>query len=222
MNIFIHGWGFSKEVWKDFFCLEDSVFLDLPYHNSNKNLYKSDILRTFSYEVSSLIESSNKKVNVIGWSLGASIAVLSVLEIDQQRINDLVLVGFTPKFLDKSLGHNPILVKAFLLGLKIDFEKTVFSFRETAVGDRFDNIPLPSKEGSIEVLKEYINLDLKEKIKDIKARTTFIHGKQDKIVSINGSIYANQFLENSTLQVVDSHHAPFLDNPQLILEIVSR
>ena len=219
-NIFIHGWSFSKDIWKDFFHLENSHFLDLPFHGENRVYTHQNIIEKFSDEVSSLINSSREKVNIIGWSLGASISVKAILKANQNNINRLILIGFTPKFKDKNLGHNPALIKAFFVALNIDFRDTVYNFRKVAVGDKFENISLPEKEGSKKLLKEFVELDLRDNIQNIKVKTLLIHGTEDKIISQNGSKFANEKIKNSKILLVKSHHAPFLTDSNLILQFL--
>ncbi len=216
MNIFVHGWSFSKEIWKDFFDIKNSVFLDLPFHGENRVYNKKKILETFSENLFEIIDKSEKPVNLIGWSLGASICVLTALK-KPEKLKKLILVGFSPKFKDKMLGHNPVAVKAFMLALKVDFKDTVYNFRKTAVEKEFKDIPLPEKEGGIAILKEFIELDLTEKIKLLDVETVFIHGKKDKIISYKGSEFSSKMVKKSKLILMDSHHAPFLENREIIL-----
>ncbi len=218
VNIFIHGWSFSKEIWKDFYNLSDYMFVDLPFHGNNTDFPRTDIINEFSRYIASIVNNTKGKVNLIGWSLGASIAVKSVLDADQNKLNKLILIGFTPKFNDKNLGHNPAYIRAFLLRLSKNFKDAVYSFRENAAGNRFENISLPDREGSISLLREFINLDLTSDIAKVKTRTVLIHGRSDKIISYEGSVFASKNIESSKLILVDSHHAPFLTDYRLLVD----
>lgn len=222
MNIFIHGWSFSKYVWKDFFNLDNSMFLDLPYHGSSKEIYTENIIETYSDRLACLIQDSDEKVNLIGWSLGASICVRTVLKVNQRKLSNLILIGFSPKFKDKVLGHNPVFIKAFLVGLNIDYENTIYRFRQTATDSRFEEIPLPEKEGALYILREYIELDLCDDLQKLEVKTTLIHGKQDKIISYKGSVFAKNVIKNSKLILLNSNHAPFLQNPDLLIKVISQ
>ncbi len=127
-----------------------------------------------------------------------------------RNLKKLTLIGFSPKFKDKELGHNPVMVKAFMLALKIDFKDTVYNFRKTAAADFFKNIPVPEKEGSINLLKEFINMDITDRIEEIDLPVILIHGKKDKIINYKASIYSHKKIKNSELILTDCHHAPFL------------
>ncbi len=194
-NIFIHGWSFSSQIWRDYRNIENSVFLDLPFHGDNRIYSEKDILSSFSEEIYKLIEKQDKPVNLIGWSLGASISVLTALK-KPKNLEKLILIGFTPKFKDKELGHNPVAIKAFMLALKLDFKDTIYTFRKTVAGDFFKEIPLPEKEGSIKLLKEFIDLDLREQLSFLEVKTFLIHGREDKIISYKGSVYSSKKIKN--------------------------
>nr|WP_281253972.1 alpha/beta hydrolase [Persephonella hydrogeniphila] len=166
------------------------------------------------------MESVNEDVTLIGWSLGATVSVLTSLK-KPKNLKKLILIGFSPKFKDKEIGHNPVMIKAFMLALKIDFKDTVYNFRKTAVGDFFKNIPLPEKEGSIHLLKEFINTDITGRLKEIDLPTILIHGKKDKIINYQASVYSHKKIKNSELILTDCHHAPFMcKNQQNINDVI--
>ena len=221
-KIFIHGWSFSSQIWKGFFNIPNSQLIDLPFHGHNKNYTDQNIMEHFAEDIYNQIQKLQEEVVLIGWSLGASISVLTALK-KPSNLKKLVLIGFSPKFKDKNLGHNPVFVKAFMVALKVDFQDTIYNFRKTAAGDTFKNIPLPEKEGSIKLLREFIELDLTQKLKDISVPTYLIHGKNDKIINYQGSVFASQQIKNSHLYLTNSHHAPFLekDTQTFIKEIIS-
>jgi len=205
-TVFIHGWGFSKEIFKDYHYLDNSLFLDLPFHGDFKDFEKNKIFENYVNCVSNMI---NEKTTLIGWSLGGSVAFLTALK--NPFIEKLVLIGFSPKFNDSLLGSDPKIIKAFMLNLNNDFENTVYQFRKTATSQEFREIPLPEKEGSKELLKEYINLDLTEKLHLIDIPTYIIHGDKDSIVNPKSALYCHEKIKNSQLILLDSNHAPFLE-----------
>ncbi len=213
--LFLHGWSFSKDIWKQYYNFSNSLFANLPFHNDfNEFKYNGSIINSFVDYLENKLKGK-KSITIIGWSLGASISVLLALRF-RKNLKKLILIGFSPKFNDENLGHNPKLIKAFLLSLRKDFRKTVYRFRKTAVGNQFGNIPCPDKEYGYLLLKEFIDLDLRDTIKEIDRETVIIHGKQDKIINPKASLFTNQAIYNSRLFLVDSHHAPFLTHPDII------
>lgn len=210
-RIFIHGWGFSKNVWSDYFYLDNAEFLDLPFHGGNKD-YTLTSIESFSEYIS---ESINQPTTLIGWSLGASVSVLTALK--NKNVKKLVLIGFSPKFEDEKLGSPKASIKAFMINLKKDFEKTVKNFRISAV-EKDPACPVPEKEGSIALLNDFINLDLRDVLPSIECETHIIHGIKDKIVNKEAAFFTSQKIKNSQLYLFDSHHAPFLERD--VLEVV--
>ncbi|WP_457635186.1 alpha/beta fold hydrolase [Persephonella sp.] len=218
-KIFIHGWSFSSKIWEEFKDIPESYFIDLPFHGNNRNFPDNNILETFSDRLQEMINSSNKETVLIGWSLGASVSVLTALK-KPEKLKKLILIGFSPKFMDKRLGHNPVFVKAFMMALKIDFQDTVYNFRKTAVGSSYKNVPLPEKEGSIKLLREFIDLDLTERLEEIDIPVFFIHGKNDRIINYQASVFADEKIKNAQLILTQSHHAPFLEDKTLITNLL--
>jgi pimeloyl-[acyl-carrier protein] methyl ester esterase len=203
-KVFIHGWGFSKNIWKDYFYLDDAEFLDLPFHGESK-YQEATTLQSFAEKVSQHIK---EPTTMIGWSLGASISVLTAMI--NPNVKKLVLVGFSPKFNDEKLGSSPSMIKAFMLNLKKDFENTVKNFRITAIG-KDPSCGLPQKEGSYLLLKDFIELDLTDILHKIQCETYIIHGINDKIVNKEAAFFTHKAVKNSQLYILDSHHGPFLE-----------
>lgn len=214
MNIFIHGWSFDKTIWKDFYNLENSLFFNLPFHGDFKDFEDKNIIENY---IEYIKEKIKKSSTLIGWSLGATISVLFYLKYPE-KVKKLILIGFSPKFKDEKLGHNPKNVRAFMISLKKDFKNTVFNFRKSSSNCYFKSIPLPEEKGSYNLLNEYINLDISSEIEKIDVPTTLIHGKKDKIINPLASIFSNQKIKNSKLIQINSHHAPFLEDKQIILD----
>jgi pimeloyl-[acyl-carrier protein] methyl ester esterase len=189
------------------------IFLDLPFHGEFKIFEKENIIENY---LNYLNEKIQKPSIFIGWSLGASISVLFYLKYPE-KVKKLVLTGFSPKFKDENLGHNPKFVKAFFISLKTDFENTVYNFRKLSSDNDFKEIPLPEKEGGIKILNEFVNLDLTKNLKDIKIETVLIHGKNDKVVNPHAAIYCAENIKNSKLILTNSNHSPFYQNPDIIV-----
>ncbi len=176
-------------------------------------------MESFSDELLEIIEKLKEPVTIIGWSLGASISILTALK-KPKNLEKLVLVGFSPKFKDKTLGHNPVAVKAFMLSLRMEFKDTILTFRKTASDKEFREIPIPEKNGALKLLKEFVDLDLKDKLEKIEVPTYLIHGIEDKIINYEGSVFASKKIKNSYLTIVEGNHAPFLEKPEIIINLL--
>jgi pimeloyl-[acyl-carrier protein] methyl ester esterase len=218
-KIFIHGWSFNREIWKDYFDMDNSIFLNLPCH-TQQDVFSEPYMESFSDYLFQEIENSDDEVVLIGWSLGASISVLTALK-KPKNLKKLILIGFSPKFKDKYLGHDPVAVRAFLISLKRIYDKTIYRFRKRAVNDEFKDIPLPyPEECGIKILEEYINLDLVGKLKNLEHEVILIHGNRDVIVNPSSLILTAKLIPNSRPIMVNSHHAPFLERRDLVIRCI--
>lgn len=209
-NVFIHGWSFSSDIWKN---LYNGNFIDLPFHGNSNLSFKKNIIENFVNYIGNTI---NRNSTLIGWSLGATVSVL-VANKYPEKVKKLILIGFSPKFKDEKLGSSPKFVKAFMFSLKKDFEKTIYNFRKTSCDKEFENITFPKKDGAIKILEEFINLDLTNLISEVRQEVVLIHGKNDKIVNYQASTFTNEKIKNSKLILNNSNHCPFLENPDIIV-----
>ena len=219
-KIFIHGWSFNRDIWKDYFNLENSSFLNLPCHTNNGS-FEKPYMESFKEKLLEEIENSDDEVVLIGWSLGASISVLTALE-NPKNLKKLILIGFTPKFNDKYLGHDPVAVRAFLISLRKMYEPTIFRFRKRAVNNEFKDIPLPfPKECGIDILEEFVNLDLVKQLKNLKQEIILIHGNKDVIVNPSSLLLTAKLIPKARPIMVNSHHGPFLEEKDIIIKCLA-
>ena len=86
--VFIHGWAFSSKVFEHF----RGIKYDLPGHGKNRKPFKD-----FEEVLKELAQLTYKKHDIIGWSLGGSVALLFALRFPE-KVNRLILIGTTPHF----------------------------------------------------------------------------------------------------------------------------
>lgn len=86
--VFIHGFGFSSEVFKTF----TGVKIDLPFHGNSK--LKSKNLRALAQEIAPSIPDNS---TVIGWSMGGTLALLLAL-LFPSKVKALLSIGATACF----------------------------------------------------------------------------------------------------------------------------
>ena len=77
--LFIHGWAFSSKIFKSF----HGIKYDLPGHGKNKKPFKG-----FEEILKELAQITHKKHDVVGWSLGGSVALLFALRFPE-KVNRL-------------------------------------------------------------------------------------------------------------------------------------
>jgi len=87
LPVFIHGWAFSSKVFEGLRGIKP----DLPAHGSNAKSYTS--LRDVVTEIALSLPSRH---DVVGWSLGGSIALLLALHFPS-KVRRLFLIGTSEK-----------------------------------------------------------------------------------------------------------------------------
>ncbi|MGC9286277.1 MAG: alpha/beta fold hydrolase [Hydrogenobaculum sp.] len=169
MRVFIHGWGFDNSVFNGILREED-VKLELPGHgNAIDSLEKATIF------YSKLLKDF-KSVEIIGWSMGASLGIMLTQRL--KNVTSLKLIGFSPYFKE---AHDKITISAFMRTMKKDFYKGIKEFRKNAYHSEF-NSEYPIKDIALSILEEYINLDLREAVKNLDVSLRLIQGENDIVV----------------------------------------
>jgi len=194
--IFIHGWAFSSKVFKDF----RGIKYDLPDHGRNKNPYES---------IEKIVEDLRKitfaKHDLVGWSLGGSLALLFAYKYPE-RVNRLFLIGTTPYF---KVAWNEKNVRAMKLLIK---KKGIKAFRELAYGDFEDFF---EENRGMKLLDDYVNLNLYPILPYIKKEVFLIHGTEDKIVPPSEAYKLHKRLKCSKLILLGGGHFPVKNEEHL-------
>ena len=194
--LFIHGWAFSSKIFENF----RGVKYDLPGHGRNKKIFKS-----FDEILSELAEKTYKHHDVIGWSLGGSVALLFTLRFPQ-KVNRLFLIGTTPHFAGAWEEKN---IKAMKLLIK---KKGIRVFRELAFGEFEDFF---DEESGFKLLDAYIKLNLFPHLPKIDKEIYIIHGSEDKIVPLSEAYKLHRILKRSKLIILGGGHFPVRNEDEL-------
>ncbi|NPA32011.1 MAG: alpha/beta hydrolase [Aquificae bacterium] len=194
--ILIHGWGFSSEVFEGF----RGIKYDLPGHGKNKTPYEN-----LAQIIKQLSELAKQKHDILGWSLGASVAVLFALKYPH-RVNRLFLIGATPHFGKAWEEKN---IRAMKLLIK---KKGINAFRRLAHKETdayFD------PESGMKLLEDFINLKLYDALTGVKKETYIIHGVLDPITPPAEAFKLRQLLKNPKLILLGGGHLPVKNEEHL-------
>lgn len=235
---FIHGWLMSQRVWSLQGPLSSRyriITLDLPGHGSagdtdfSYNACCEDIGLLFN-------RLQLDRVIMVGWSLGAQLAIKVFPEIKNQ-VAAMVLVGGTPHFCnssDVSYGLAPAEARGMTLRIKKDYRRTaeeffagMFSQEEkgtidmrTLAGSVVGN--LPSRNNALSALNELIHADMRAYLPLVSVPVMLIHGTDDKICRSSASMYMAEQIASAKIELICSAgHAPFLSNPDAFNRIVT-
>jgi len=201
MKVFIHGWGFDNSVFE---MDKEDIGLSLPGHGNNipsiekaVEIYK-DTLKPFN------------NIHIIGWSIGASLGLMLSNYLDTKS---LILIGFSPYFKE---AHDKTTLLAFKKTMKKNFYEAINEFRKNAYPFPF-SAHYPEKDIALNILEEYMELDLRDMVKTTNIPIKLIHGQQDDIVPIQEAHKSIALNKNISLITYKGNHFP--DNKNIISSI---
>ncbi len=151
------------------------------------------------------------KHDLIGWSLGASVAILVALKFPS-KVKRLYLVGASPHFKSAWQEKN---LRAFKARVR---REGVGWFRKIAYPGNFDD-RIDLKE-ALKMLDDYIELDLRAKLKNLSCETIIIHGKEDPITPVREAFKLHSLIRGSKLILLPGGHFPAEDEKGLLSEIL--
>ncbi|HZV83218.1 MAG TPA: alpha/beta fold hydrolase [Geobacteraceae bacterium] len=228
--LFLHGWLMSRQVWTCQTQLAECfrvIAPDLRGHGETGG-------EEFSYAscVADLVAFIDHlglgKVVVVGWSMGAQIALQLTSRL-RDRVAGLVLVGGTPLFCkEEGYGHGVPQAEARSMALRLrrsfnrtagefyqgmfspdDVMRTDISVMAKTVAGRLPRLPV-----ALAALEELVRTDLRGLLADIPVPVLLIHGGADRICLPGASRFMHEVLPDSRLQLFSgTGHAPFLTMP---------
>ena len=181
---FICGWGSDIRIWNKLLSrlnlnAEHCRFID------PQQILKSP--KDFS--------ACKNADTIIGWSLGAMMALEAALE--NPEIKRLILISGTPSFCHTDYGWAPRILDRMINRLNSQPEKVIERFNQTVAAELLDSdtyrhqfaYDIIRRNWSVEELINGLNymktFDLSASLNEIEAETLWIHGVEDKICSIN-------------------------------------
>ncbi|MDD5284329.1 MAG: alpha/beta fold hydrolase [Desulfuromonadaceae bacterium] len=230
--LFVHGWCMSSSIWQyQFKGLQDLfrvIAPDLRGHGSSKAVYGRLDFESFSADLSDLLCFLDlSRIILVGWSMGAQIALQAYLEISE-RLAGLVLVSATPCFTSKTdfpygLARNEaagmrIKVGRDALRAVEGFHARMFAEGELEGRESADQIRTilasivpPDTDSTLAALESLATADMRDLLPGITTPTLVVNGDSDKICLPQASNYLAENIRSAGQKVfVHSGHAPFL------------
>jgi len=230
--VFIHGWCMSSSIWHyQFKSLKNSFRLmapDLRGHGSSRNVSGKLDFETFATDLSDFLTSLDlSRVILIGWSMGAQIALTAYREISE-RVAALVLVSATPCFTAKTdfphgLARNEAVGMSVKVGRNVHralegFHTRMFTEVELEERTVAENIRAilarivpPDTEATLAALESLALADMRELLPTINIPTLVMNGDCDRICLPQASSYLVKHIPDAEQKVFShSGHAPFL------------
>lgn len=230
--VLLHGWCMSSKVWKyQFDDLSSSMRLiapDLRGHGRSQGVSGGLNFESFAADLVDLCAALDlTKVLLVGWSMGAQIALQSYAQLTD-RLSGMVLVSATPRFTaSDDFPHALACNEANGMRLKVQrnaqralegFYSRLFAEGEldghpsgAEIKQLLSSIPPPDTDAMLEALDALARADMRELLAAITIPTLIMNGAQDRICLPQASRYLKEHIPGAG-QIIfhDCGHAPFL------------
>jgi pimeloyl-[acyl-carrier protein] methyl ester esterase len=232
--LFIHGWSFNSGIWEgQMKYLKDQcqlIAVDLRGHGKSEQGEGRPSLQQFASDLNYMIKRLElNKVNVVGWSMGGSVAI-RLFFLCPERLQSLTLVSATPSLIQREgfLHALPLaVVKRLKAQVKRDHLKALKAFRDLILSPEEEgldtigaakeilsqgfDVSQKTSESSLVALMEE---DLREFLDGLSLPTLIVHGAKDRICLPGAAVYLNKKVQGSKLLMLkECGHAPFLTYP---------
>ena len=150
--VLIHGWAMHTGIWRKFAQQlaenHQVICLDLPGHGLSETVEPYTLENITEALIAVMPENP---VCILGWSLGATVA-LALTAYYPQRVNSLILLAGNPRFVqeDNWAGVKSELLKDFANSLQLNCQQTLIRFLALQVNQ------LPDGKSILKELKEAI------------------------------------------------------------------
>lgn len=230
--VFLHGWCVSSAVWQlQFEGLSASFRLiapDLRGHGRSRSVQGPFGFEHFAADLAELLHFLDlKDVVLIGWSMGAQIALQAYDDLIG-RLAGLVLVSATPCFTSKK-DYQFGLTSSEATGMRLKVQRNIdralsgfhtrmFADGEFETAEMSDQVAgllavvtLPGTPAAIAALDALAGTDQRSLLTRISLDTLILNGDRDLICLPQASDYLTEHLKSARHSVFTGcGHAPFL------------
>ncbi|CAH0287007.1 Pimeloyl-[acyl-carrier protein] methyl ester esterase [Peribacillus sp. Bi96] len=231
--VMLPGWGMEKGAFQPLFKPLSEAF-----HLSFIEWRDMKTLNDFEERVMDVFASIDGPVFLLGWSLG-SLLSLELASSYREKIKGFILIGATSRFTTSenySFGWDPRIVERMKKQLQRNKEKTLTSFYEAMFSES------EKEEGfyhqfTATIQREFhgddvfslllgldylLQKDVRVKLEQIDSPLLLIHGREDKICSIEASSFIKENLGGKAeFHIMEgAGHIPFFTKPQECIQLM--
>ncbi len=234
--IFIHGLGGDSKEWKlvipELSREARCITVDLRGHGHSDKSNEPYTQSLFAKDLISLLDYlSINCAYFCGASMGGYVAQKVALS-HPQRVKGLILVGSAPYIPEQTVKVSGKWAETLLTrGLEAFIEAQIkdvfhpaFARRNKEVIDLFRESkrkPPSEVSGLINKGMQIEPIDFRKKLKEIKAPTLIIHGRDDKIVPVECAELMHKQIPNSQLAVLPlCGHLPTMERPTFFADLL--
>lgn len=223
-RILLHGWGLSREVWRDVATRLAGVAYDLPGYGDRPTVlpYTSESL------ADALAAQIAEPAVLVGWSLGGMVA-LDLAARHPDKVARLVLVSTSPVFAaraDWPHGMAQEVLASFARDLATDYRATLKRFlslqarggdaARAVIGHLRERLRAqrePDREVLAAGLELLRTLDLRDRIERVECPILVVHGAHDTLCPPAAARWLAARLPGARLALHErASHAPFLSH----------
>jgi len=236
--VLIHGWAMHTGIWRKFAQQlaqnYQVICLDLPGHGL------SEPVEPYTLEkiTEALIAVMPKfPVCVLGWSLGATVA-MALTAYYPLRVNSLIILAGNPRFVQEPnwAGVKSELLRDFANNLQLNCQQTLIRFLALQVnqlpeGKRIlkglkkavQECDTPAEsvlQSGLDILKQ---ADLRELLIALTCPVNIIMGDRDTLIPVQASQDIKRIKPEVEINIVKgAGHVPFLSHPSQVIEIINQ
>ncbi len=234
--VLLHGWGMHSGIWDG--ILPELVsryrvtLIDLPGHGRS-----SPAEFTLDSLVNDLGEIIPLHSILIGWSLGAIVGQKFAATY-QERLDKLVLVSGTPRFVDAEDWPHATsreVFSQFSRDLEQDYQSTLkrFIYLQSKGGEKADDTRKQLQEsmthgpqpdpGSLKCgLNILESTDLRNDLDKIRCPVQLMLGERDTLVPVDVGSHIVKLLDQASLEIISgAGHAPFISHPVEFTQVIN-
>lgn len=234
--VLIHGWGMNAAVWEPLLPTLSQHYrltvLELPGHGGSTAAAAADLAEWARLA----LVAAPPRAWWLGWSLGGQVALQAALD-EPRRVDGLVLVGATPRFVqdaDWPCAMAQTTFHQFAAALADDPNATLLRFLALQVsGDEHARAtlkllraelaqrPPASAHGLRQGLDLLLATDLRARLGALHCPHHWLFGDRDTLVPPSAGACISALAGDATVDVIaGAGHAPFLSHPRECLDVL--
>ncbi|QPK65338.1 pimeloyl-ACP methyl ester esterase BioH [Methylomonas sp. LL1] len=234
--VMIHGWAMHSGVWREFarrlagHC--QVICVDLPGHGRSEAIAPYT-LRQVSDALLKAIPVP--KFTLLGWSLGATVA-MDMADRYPERVKRLIVLAGNPHFVDKQdwPGVKADVLDGFAELLKGDVQQTLVRFLALQVNGlshgkqllqtlklAMQECPPPRSEVLLAGLRILKTSDMREFMLSNRLPVSMIVGDKDMLIPPASGLLLRRLNPGIDLHLLESAgHAPFLSHAEQLISVI--
>ncbi|WP_444994972.1 pimeloyl-ACP methyl ester esterase BioH [Aliikangiella sp. IMCC44359] len=237
--VLIHGWGLHGGIWE---TVLSELAESFTVYNVDLPGFGRSPVHNHDYDLDYLVESISQVIPqscyLLGWSLGGLVATALALQPTHQ-VKKLITVASSPSFVANErwqFGMQAKILSSFIEYLEEDYEGTLIRFlgiqtmgsatQKEDIKRLKETVFIHGKpsskalKGGLEILK---NINLVERLKELKMPVLRIYGRLDSLVPVKVADDVSQHLPDSQSIIYrKAAHAPFLSASETFINDIKQ